>query len=505
MQNLLKTIVSIILCGFAMNGYAQSISISATHDSICTGSYVTFSATASGSSTPHYTWYKNSSVVGTDSIGFTTNSLNNGDVIICLLSNSIGGATAAISNTITETVFQNPVLSTITGSSTVCRNATTLLSDSTAGGLWSSTNTTLATINNLGLVSGIATGLDTIKYTLTNLCGSASVMKTVTVIRTPVPGNITGPNTLCVGAAVTVFTDTPSGGTWASSNINTATIDSLGNVSALAMGNTNITYTMTNACGTVTRTKALAVAGAPVAQPISGSTDVCQSDTIHLHDAAPGGQWVSSNPNIALVTAVGGGPGGGFGLVAGISAGTITVTYRIVNQCGADSTSEVITIDPLPVVYPITGSDTVCVESTSQLSDFSAGGTWASSNMAVATVDANGLVSGLSNGTTNITYSITNNCGTTTQTLALTVGCPTAVNNISTAGIKVYPNPAHTTLAVSGAKDLTIKILNLLGQQVKQASNTNQINIEDLANGVYFMHLVDNAGNIIYKQEFVKE
>jgi hypothetical protein len=505
MRNLIKTIVSILLCGASFSVYAQSISISATHDSICSGTYVTFSAVATGSTTPHYSWYKNSVSVGVDSTGYTTNSINNGDVIICLLSNSVGGATIAISNTITETVFNNPIVSIIGGASTVCRNSTTLLTDSTAGGLWSSSNTAIATINASGTLSGVAVGLDTITYTVTNLCGSQSATKIITVIRTPLPGNIAGPANLCVGATNTVYIDTPAGGIWSSSNTATGTIDSIGNFSPLAAGNTNITYTMTNACGTVTRTRAVTVQGAPVAQPISGSTSVCQSDTIHLHDAAPGGQWVSSNSNIALVTGVGGGPAGGFGLVAGISAGSITVTYRIINNCGADSTTAIITINPLPVVYPITGGDSVCAEGTLQLNDITPGGSWASSNMSAATVDANGLVSGLASGSSDITYSVTNSCGTTTQTQTVTIGCPTAVNNVIAQNITIYPNPAHNMIAVEGAERFNFRIINLLGECVKTAQNTNQLSISELANGIYFLQLIDTNGTIVLKQKIVKE
>ncbi|MEI9808776.1 MAG: Ig-like domain-containing protein [Bacteroidota bacterium] len=42
------------------------------------------------------------------------------------------------------------------------------------------------------------------------------------------------------------------------------------------------------------------------------------------------------------------------------------------------------------------------------------GGIWASTDEAVATVDANGLVTAVSAGTATISYAVTNTCGITT-------------------------------------------------------------------------------------------
>ncbi|MEI9808782.1 MAG: Ig-like domain-containing protein [Bacteroidota bacterium] len=50
-----------------------------------------------------------------------------------------------------------------------------------------------------------------------------------------------------------------------------------------------------------------------------------------------------------------------------------------------------------------------------------AGGIWTSTDETVATVDANGLVTALSAGTTTISYAVTNTCGTTTVSTVVTV------------------------------------------------------------------------------------
>lgn len=60
-------------------------------------------------------------------------------------------------------------------------STTTVLSDSTTGGTWRSADTTLATINTLGLVTGMSGGTDTIFYTVTNFCNTATAIKLLNI------------------------------------------------------------------------------------------------------------------------------------------------------------------------------------------------------------------------------------------------------------------------------------------------------------------------------------
>ena len=60
-------------------------------------------------------------------------------------------------------------ISGITGSHTVCVGSSTTLMDSTAGGVWSSSNTSIAYIGSTGTTYGIAAGAVTITYTATGI------------------------------------------------------------------------------------------------------------------------------------------------------------------------------------------------------------------------------------------------------------------------------------------------------------------------------------------------
>ncbi|MBE2290590.1 MAG: T9SS type A sorting domain-containing protein, partial [Chitinophagaceae bacterium] len=63
---------------------------------------------------------------------------------------------------------------TIIGSDSVCVTDTVYLSNTTPGGLWSSSAPGVATINASGMVVGVATGTCQLSYTVSNSCGVVS-------------------------------------------------------------------------------------------------------------------------------------------------------------------------------------------------------------------------------------------------------------------------------------------------------------------------------------------
>ena len=97
-------------------------------------------------------------------------------------------------------------------------------------------------------------------------------------------------------------------------------------------------------------------------------------------------------------------------------SGTATITITVTDGGGLSSSSTfLLTANPLPTVQPISGSSSVSVGQTTSLSDASMGGTWSSDNITIASVDVNGLVTGVAPGTVNLKYTIvgTNGCNNT--------------------------------------------------------------------------------------------
>jgi hypothetical protein len=224
---------------------------------------------------------------------------------------------------------------------------------------------------------------------ITSFGCTATMIGSATIVTGTPPGPITGMATpFCVGSTITLHDAVP-GGTWDTRNHAIATIDAAGNLTGLTGGATVVSYT--TACGT--KTASIIVTAPPGA--ITGLTTVCLGMTITLHDTPPGGTWTSSNPTIATVNTA--------GKVTGLAIGTSTISYA--NGCGTAT----LTVSVIAIPTAIAGVAPICVGSTIALTEAATGGSWISSDISVATVDATGLVTGLAAGTANISY--INSCG----------------------------------------------------------------------------------------------
>ena len=353
---------------------------------------------------------------------------------------SVTDGTASDSITIYVTISPLPVVGLISGPTTLCAGATISLTNTSTGGTWTSSNTAVAVVGAAtGIVTGLSTGTTIISYAVTNACGTSVDTQMVTVVGLPNAGTITGPATLCPGTSAT-FTDLVTGGTWISSNPAVAVVGATsGIVTGIATGTAIISYSATNFCGTATDTQAVVVTLTPSAGVITGPTGVCAGATISLANATTGGTWTSSNPSIATV---------GFttGIVGGITTGTVVITYTFTNACGTATDTQSITVNPAPFAGTITGPTNVCAGSTINLVNTTTGGAWSSSFVAFATVTSAGMVSGVAAGTSIISYSVTNACGTAVDTQAVTVNPLPSAGVISAASNSICNGTSFTLL-----------------------------------------------------------
>ncbi len=346
----------------------------------------------------------------------------------------------------TSGITVNPLPASITGSTVICNGLTSTLSDATGSGTWSSSSSAVASVGSAsGLVTGASAGTATITYSLPTGC-----IATTPVTINPLPSAITGTASVCVGATTTLSNS--GGGTWTSSSPFVATIGSAsGIVSGLVANNATITYTLSTGC---LITKVVTIN--PLPSAISGTTSVCISATTNLTNAG-GGTWSSSNALLASV-------GASSGIVSGVAVGTPTITYTLPTGC---ITTTTITVNPLPDAGTITGTTIFCDGTISVLSDGVSGGSWSSSDISIALVDAFGDVTGNSGGVANISYSYTNSCGTAYTFTGVTVnplpdagtitgatsvcaGSITSLSNWSTSGSWSTSDAAVATVDVSG-------------------------------------------------------
>jgi hypothetical protein len=139
---------------------------------VCAGTTDTFSATvANDAMAPIYQWQLNGATVGANSPLYITDTLHNGDVVRCMLRYVFGDTVSKSSNLITITVDSFPPhAGTLSGANNVCMGDSIALAHTGAGGLWSSTGSNAAVA--AGMVHGLHPGTDTIRYIVTNGCGT---------------------------------------------------------------------------------------------------------------------------------------------------------------------------------------------------------------------------------------------------------------------------------------------------------------------------------------------
>ena len=373
--------------------------------------------------------------------------------------------TSANCTPVSIVVTVNPVQPISGTPAMVCAGLTITLSDAVTGGTWSSGSTGVATIGlSTGLVSGITAGTSTIVYTTPNNCTASTV---VTV--NPSPVAISGTTSMCLGQ-VAIMSDGTAGGAWTSGNTAVATIVSAtGFTTAVGVGTSEITYTLPAGC---MATRIITVN--PLPAPISGSGTVCAGTSITLSDATPSGTWSSSAPGIAAIDPV-------TGVVFGISGGTSIITYQLPTGCNA---TMVLTVNPSPVA--IVGNRNLCVGLTSSLSDPTLGGTWSSSNTAVATIDAaTGLATGVAMGTSTITYTLSAGC---TATTTITVNpVPGPINGVMSGCIGFTTTLTDATTAGTwSSSDVGVAAIGVITGVVTAVSGgTATISYSLLTTGCY--------------------
>ncbi len=256
-----------------------TIVISADTTTICTGEKVTFkSAITYGGNQPVYSWKKNGVTInGAVSDTLMIDSIADGDMISGMLVSSIPclSINNANSSPVTINVKSLPIIPTITGSNSICVNKTTTLFDMALGGTWSSDAISIATIDNTGIITGIAAGNAIISYAKTNGCGTTTQTYPITV-SSNILGSIIGESSICKGDSTQFSNSSAISGNWISANSTIATISKNGIVHSVDTGTTTILYVISNACGTDTLYKTLTVSGEkPLGHPFSIEQPTC--------------------------------------------------------------------------------------------------------------------------------------------------------------------------------------------------------------------------------------
>ncbi len=347
----------------------------------------------------------------------------------------------------------------VNGPQSICVGGTTTFTSTMTGGVWSSADPSIATVNpSTGVITGISAGAATIRYTITG-CTVATSSRTVFVNQPISPGTISGNQDICIGGDTQLLSSTAFG-TWSSANPAIATVSSTGLVTGVSAGTAEIFYTLpaSGGCPAPETSIIITVTAPPDAGVLSGTQEVCEGGTRTFSSTISGGTWSSGNPAVATVDP-------STGVVTGVAAGSAIITYTVLGSggCADDFETRSITVTQAPDAGTLSGADELCVGETTLFSSTSIGGTWSSSNTAVASINTStGEVTALSSGTTTISYTVagSGSCSDDTESRTLT--------------INPLPNPSFTA-APTGVV--------CIGEEVTYSTQTGQIDYDWLISG----------------------
>ncbi len=132
--------------------------------------------------------------------------------------------------------------------------------------------------------------------------------------------------------------------------------------------------------------------------------------------------------------------------------GTSTAgTFTVFNAYTSGSSTGSLTINASPVVSAITGpSNDLCMPNTLALANNTALGVWSSSDTAVATINTFGEVTGVTEGTATISYTVTDNGCSTAVTYTVNVKAPVVITTNPVNQSVVTGNNISFTAAATG-------------------------------------------------------
>jgi len=342
---------------------------------------------------------------------------------------------------------------------------------------WSSSNTSVASIDATGLVKSLSPGSVKISASYNGLKSSTDLTVTTAILQS-IHVESTA-SSIAAGltqqfSATGIYSDGSTQAItnpiWNSSNPNIATVNSTGLVKSLTAGSVNISATFNGLTGssplTITSAILKSIAVAPTAPSVAAgltqqfSAIGIYSDGTSQPIASP--IWSSSNPSIATVNSA--------GLAKSIAAGSVNITASFGGVTGGSALT--VTAATLKAISITPTASSIAAGLTQQLtatgtysdgtSQIISNPVWSSSGPSVATVSSTGLVKTLNPGTINLTASFNGVSGSTTLkvtnaivqslsivplTSSMAVGLTqqfTATAHYSDGTLQVIPTPSLT-------------------------------------------------------------
>ena len=368
---------------------ANPIAILDGPSTICIGG-ITFVLPSSGG-----TWVSDASLIATVTNAGVVTGVSTGITQVYHTDSSTGCTSEGIP---IEVILAPEIM--LTGPDTICVMGTTTLEPS-SGGTWTSSDPSVATIDNFGNVTGVGSGCVTFTFTSSSTGCFSEASDVVCVFPNP-EISITGEDVLCVGETTSLFPGNGfGGGTWESNNTQVALIDSnTGIVTSISAGEATFTYTVGIECSGTS--DPITVHPLPVAS--TDENEICVGASTTLSPTT--GTWTISDTTIANFSDV--------GVLEGLNEGTVNLVFTD-EDTGCSSLE--LTLSVLTTTNAVfTGPDTICAGEMTTISPTS-GGFWTLSytNSTIGTsasIDNEGNILGLNEGQAVFTYLSSVGCGT---------------------------------------------------------------------------------------------
>ena len=348
---------------------------------------------------------------------------------------------------------------------------------------WASNNPFVATVNATGVITAVSPGVAAVSVTTLDGGFVSWVTVQVTMPVVPVTGVTIVPTTLSLVTGQTgVLTPTvaPANATnravtWASTNVQVATVNESGVVIAVAPGSTAITVRTSDggrtATANVTVTAPIVLVTGVAVAPASLNLVVRGTGTLTATVAPANATnravtWSSADTRVATVSAA--------GVVSAVAPGNTTITVRTTDG-GRTATATVtvaaptisvtgVTVAPTTLSLVVGGAGSLAATVTPANATNRAV-TWSSADTRVATVSATGVVTAVSPGLTVV--SVTTADGGRTAAVAVTVAAPA----ISVASVLLAPLTLTLPVGQSSALVAMVQPENAANRAVTWASS----------------------------------
>lgn len=252
--------------------------------------------------------------------------------------------------------------------------------------------------------------------------------------------------------------------------------------------------------------------GALIADFQGTPSNVCVGTTVQFNDLSsgstptswswlfPGGTPSSSpiqNPSVTYA-----------------SPGYYTVTLTVDDGSGPTAkvdSAHVEVVGPTSVPSAISGVTIPCENDIQNYSVTNVSGvsyTWTLPATWTGSSFTNSITSTVGSGGGNVEVTAGNVCGNSAPSILAVTICATGLEELNSANISIYPNPAQDIVYIEGINILNkeITIIDVVGKKVissKVRSNKQKIDISSLTQGLYFIQL--NDGNDTITHKFIKK